>query len=131
MNVVELQGNGVREVLSNHHRLGISAINMKTGEAAVVAQGLLVAPAERARAISGIQPRNSNAISFAETRCSFSERIHHSDNLVARNNRELRQVQIAFDDVKIGATDATTLDAHTDFATAWRGHRNISQGERS
>jgi hypothetical protein len=69
--------------------LGIAAVELVTGEARVVAQILLAAPAIETGAVGRAQPRQADAIADSEALDARAERRNLADDLVAENQRQL------------------------------------------
>ncbi len=114
----------------NDNGLGISAIHMKTCETRIFAEILFATQAEPARAIGRVQPRNTDAITFAVTANVYAQSVHNAHGLVTGYERHLRWVNIAFDDVQVGVTDAAGADANANLTRARRWQRPILKPKR-
>jgi predicted porin len=66
-----------------------------------------LADAIRATSAGMPHPRHAHAIAYAEAFDAGADFRYHTDDLVSRNERQLRMRQIAVDDVQIRAADAT------------------------
>jgi hypothetical protein len=56
--------------------------------------------------------------------------IHRADDLVSRDDRELGERQVPFDDVEVASADATGFNPQADFAWARSWGRQIDCFER-
>jgi hypothetical protein len=83
-----------------------------------------------------MQPGDTHPLAKAEGRRMggreiFAERIDPANDLVPGHDRWRARLQIAFDDVKVGATDATRLDADPHRAGSGLRHRPLSRAQRA
>jgi hypothetical protein len=82
------------------------------GEARALAEILGAFATISALATRRIEPRNSHSISLVEFPNARARRLHHADNLVARNQRNLDERQVALDGMEVRVTDAASSDPH-------------------
>src|SRR5438093_5201655 len=88
------------------------------GEQRPVAQVLATAAAVRANLAGPSEPGNADSRADGMRRDTLAERRNAADNLVPRNDRQLRVRQLAVDDMEIGAAYAAGLDLHEHFTGA-------------
>jgi hypothetical protein len=88
---------------------GVAAIASAPGKGWCIAEVLTTATAIGAAATSAPQPRHPHPIANALRGDVASHHIDNADHLVAGNNRVTRLWQFAIDEMKIGATHATSL----------------------
>jgi hypothetical protein len=119
--VGEGRGDRVGEVFMNHTEVGVSAVDVIAGEAAVVAQVLVAAQAVRAGAIGGKEPGDADTVSFFIGEDVGAGGVDQADDLMAGDDREFGQWEIAFGDVQVGVTDRAGADANAEFV--WAGRR--------
>jgi hypothetical protein len=71
-----------------------------------------------------MQPRQAYAIALAQLFHGAPDSIHRSDDLVPGNDRVLRRLHLAFDDMQVGVANAAAAhtDAHLALARCRRAH---------
>jgi len=99
-------GVDVKLVMAGDGQFGVTAVDLVTGEAGLVAQVFGAAPAVLAVAAAMPQPRNADAFADLEAVHSRTQCLHPADDFVTRNDGQFGFGQIAVDDVQIGAADA-------------------------
>jgi hypothetical protein len=93
---------------------------VKTSEASLLAEIFEAAAAEITNAARGMQPRHSNTIANRKlnprTKC-----INNANDLMSGNNREMRRIDVTFNDMQIGVANATIADPDADLSRgrAW------------
>jgi hypothetical protein len=93
---------------------------VKTSEASLLAEILEAAAAEITNAARGMQPRHSNTIANRKvdprTKC-----VNNANDLMSGDNREMRRIDVAFNDMQIGMADTavSNLDAHLMWTWLW------------
>ena len=97
----------------------------------MIAEVLHIVAAEPAIAVYPAHPGDAHARSDGQLRGCASD--HFADYLMARNDARANGLKIAFDDMEIGAADATGMDFEQDFSGArlWPGnilHRQQASG---
>ena len=107
--------------------LGVAAVQLVAGEARLRAEILVAATAEAALAARPAEPRHADPVALAHGVDVASRPLHRGDDLVSEDERELRQRQIAVDDVQIGATDAARPDAQQHLARRDGGDGQIGR----
>ena len=111
--------------------LGVTAVDCVPGKTRVVAEILPVRSTINAFTVRPTQPRNAYAISDFELRIdSFADFLDTTDDLMPRDQRELRIWQFAIDHMKISATNSARIDAHEQLPRArlWPWHIAQLQG---
>src|SRR5205823_2590244 len=98
------------------HRVGVAAVDGPPGELGGDTEVLLPARAELADATRAVKPRHSDAIPEREVLTAVAERVDHADDLVAGNDRQAGQVEVALDDVQVGAAAPARVHAHAHLA---------------
>ncbi len=116
--IAQSGGQGNREIFARHGVLGVSAVDGVPGEGRRVAQIFLAPKAVLAGSIDAGHPRYAKAMppGFAY-------------DLMARNHAIAKRLQLAFDDVQVGAAHAAGADPQQDLARRRRGNRNIEDFE--
>jgi hypothetical protein len=106
--IVEARRQWNGEIGANRHILRIAAVHRVAGKYGMIAEVLHLVAAEPAIAVHAAHPGDAHARSDGQVRgCAFH---HFADDLMAGNNARPDGRQIAFDDVEIGAADATGDD---------------------
>ena len=96
---------------------GVAAVDVVAGEAGLVAEVLATRRAVTARAARPAEPGDAEA----------SAVLRDPDDLVARDERQLRARELAVDDVEIGPADTTGLHLQQHLTGA--GDRAVDPGE--
>ena len=101
---------------------GVAAIHIATSRAKTRTEVLAIGPAPLAFSIRPIDPRDSNAIAFAESRV-LPNSFHSTDDLMSWNNRVLRGDNAAFRNVQISAAHRADRNPNQDVAIGrcWLG----------
>jgi hypothetical protein len=101
--------------------LGVTSVNVVPGELRVVAEVLQIHAAEVAGLISGVQPRDSDAVSFFESANAGAEDVYGADDLVAGNQWELWEWEITFDGMEVGVAECAAVDSDADLSRSGGG----------
>ncbi len=105
----------------HNSKLSIAAVYVIPRELGLVAEVFKAAPAIITVAFCRMQPGDANPISFFERTHIRAQRIHCSDNLMSRNQRQPGQWKIAFYRVQIGVTQTTAAHSYPNLASARYG----------
>ena len=116
--ILEPGGQGNREVRARHRVLRVTAVHGVSGEDRRIAQVLLAAPAVLAGPVDAGHPGHPEARACRNPRLS-------PDNLVAWNHVIAQGLQLAFDDVKIGAAHPASQNAQQDLARRGSGDAGV------
>jgi hypothetical protein len=90
-----------------HGKFGKPSIDLIARKSSMIAQILTAREAVAALIASGTKPGDSNTVSFLESLHVFTLRHHHTDNLVAENERKFRVLQFSVKNMKVRAAYAT------------------------
>src|SRR6266852_1196946 len=101
--------------------LRVPAVDGVAGEERSIAEILATGRAIVAGLVAPSEPWDAHAL---------SARLDDSRDLMARNERQLRLLELAVDDVKVGPADGTRFDPDQDLALLRPGHRDIDELER-
>ncbi|CAN1721236.1 sinapyl alcohol dehydrogenase activity [Hyphomicrobium sp. 1Nfss2.1] len=96
---------------------GIAAIECVSGEFRLVAQVLSTRPAEVAAPAGEAEPGHANALADLESARFRTHRNYAANDLVPGNDAGFWMLQLAVDDVQIGAADAARSDTDEKIAT--------------
>ena len=108
----------------------VAAIDVVTGEACRRAQVLAPRSAEPTLAAGPAEPGHAHAIAFAEPLDVQSGGGDTPDDLVPRNDGQVRLRQLPVHDVQIGAAYAASPDPHQDLARSGLRHGALAFRER-
>src|SRR6266536_2086034 len=87
--------------------------SLRAGKTRAIAKVFPIGSAISTFAISPAKPWNANAISDREFQiCLFTDLFHAANNLMARNQRQLRVRQFAIDYVKVSAANTAGTNAY-------------------
>jgi hypothetical protein len=86
--------------------LGEAAVTLVAGVASAVAEVLALTLAIAAAPAATAEPRHADPVADGELLDALPMCENTSDDLVSGNERELRLLEFAIDDVQVGATDA-------------------------
>lgn len=119
------------EALTDNDLLSVATVGVESGEAGGFAQIFGGGDAEAACSAGGKEPGNADAVTFFQLSCARAERRDSADNLVARDDGQLWQGEVALDDVQVGVAYAAAVDMNDDFTGArdWLGE--VTQVERA
>ncbi len=115
VDVGEYLWDGIRALDWDDDVFGVSSVDVEAGETRGFTEVLLVTPAKGAGTVGGMEPGDADAIAFAMSLNVRAEGVNHTNDLVSRNERKLWRMNVAFDDVQIGVTDAADVYADADF----------------
>ncbi len=79
----------------------------------MLAQVLLAAPAVLADAVGPVQPAHADALPGAQAGRAIAEGVDRPDDLVAGHDGQLGEVELAGDDVQVGAATRAHVDTQT------------------
>src|SRR6266849_5634081 len=77
-----------------------------------------------------MQPGNADTVAFLQRAHAFADRIHKAHDLVAGNQREPRQREIAFHGVQVGVAEGAAAHVHANFAGARQRQGDLVEDER-
>jgi hypothetical protein len=77
-----------------------------------------------------VQPRDADPVPELQARALRAERIDVPDHLVPRHDRQVRQLELALDDVQVGAAAAARVDPDAHLTGAGLGIGALDQLER-
>ena len=98
------------EARVRHRVRGKAAVARIAGEDRRVAQVLGALAAIGTDAAGGAEPRHADALAEREAADALADRRDAADDLVPRHDRQLGVLQLAIDDVQVGAADAAGGD---------------------
>ena len=112
----------------------VAAVDVVAGKLGVIAKIFTVRSTISAIAIGPAEPRNSNAISDFELRiadCGLrigpgADLIDATDNLMTKNQWQLRIGEFAINNVQIGPANGAGVDANKQFSPARPSFRDIA-----
>src|SRR5262249_553965 len=102
MFVIEDAGNGITEVSWCDSVFGVAAVGVVSSETGVRAQVLESVETEFANTVRGVEPGDSDAVSFFMTDDGWAAGIDGADDLMSGNHRALVRRNVALDGVQIG-----------------------------
>jgi hypothetical protein len=122
--IVVVRRQFVGKILRDDRVLSVSAIDVEAGVLRKGAEVFALRLAEAALAAGMSQPRRADAHAGFEAFASRSQRIDRTHNLVTGNDRQSWWMDVAFNDVQIGATDcaAAHSESHLTRTGRWIGH---------
>jgi hypothetical protein len=118
------------EALVGDRPLGVAAVDVVAGEAGVLTEVLAAALAVAAGAVGPAEPGDSDAVALVESGGALSARGDPTHDLVAGNQRQLRPVELAVDDVEVSAADAARMDLDHDLPETRPRVREVLRLER-
>ncbi len=94
-------------------KFGVTAVDGIAGETRAIAKVLAIRSAINALAIRPAEPWNAYAVADLEFRmCFLADLFHSPDNLVSKNQWQLRVRQFPVHHVKISAANSAGVDAY-------------------
>jgi hypothetical protein len=93
----------------------------------MIAEVFLIHPAIGTSTIRAKKPGHTDPVSLAKLACSGAARFDDSDDLVPWDKREFGKLQVAFNRMQVGVTDAAATNRHTNLATGWFRLRTLAQ----
>src|ERR1700722_8481910 len=128
--IVEFRRNREAIALVGDGQLRIAAIDLVAGEAGAVAQVFVAAAAVVAHPASPAEPWHADAVANVEA-INLGALFHdRTDDLVAGNEWQFRMLQLAVDDVKVGAADRAGLDRDQHLARRRLRRRQFGHPQR-
>src|SRR5579859_189318 len=118
------------EVLVDRYIFGIAAIHGVARELCLRTQVLLTAVAHSAASIRPGQPGNSHPRAAALSACAGARCDDGADDLMPENEGKFRTVELAVDDVQVGAAYATRTDLDQDLVGQQLRHGHLPRHER-
>src|SRR6185436_5031638 len=109
---------------------GVAAVEVIAGEACPVAEVLAPASAVAALAAGPAEPGDADPLAGLEALGPLPSPDHGADDLVPLHERQLRAVEVAVDDVQVGAADATGRDGDQNLAGTDSGLGQLSRPQR-
>lgn len=109
----------VGEVLPNHTKLGVASIHVIASELRTLAEVFRVALAVGARTIGRVEPWDADAVAYFTGTHIQAHEVDHPYDLMAGNNWEFWERQIAFDRMEVGVAKAARVDADTNLVCRW------------
>src|SRR5207248_8189452 len=106
-------------------QLGIAPIDLIAGEAGLIAEVLISAPAVFTSPASPAEPGHPDPVADLEAVDPGSGLGHRADDLVTGHQRQLRPRQLAVENVQIGATHGAGVDLDLHLSRAGRGPRQL------
>jgi hypothetical protein len=110
--------------------LGVATIDLVTGKPRGIAQVLLPGHAVPAPRTGVAEPGNADPLAGPEPVHAATGLRHLADDLVARDERQLRVGQLAIDHVQVGAAHRAGLDPEEDLPGARLRHRQLGKAQR-
>lgn len=107
-----------------------AAVHGPAGELRRVAEVFPAALAKGTGAAGTVKPGNAHAFANLPIGHVRAGGLDSPDDLVPGDDRQRPGFEIAFDDVKIGAADATCMDANEHFVCCRRRDRYIPEPQR-
>jgi hypothetical protein len=95
----------------NNHVLREAAVDMESGESAVITQVLSPLPARRAGSTCRIQPRDTDTVPFFVACDVPADHLDDSDHLMPGRKRRPGKGEFSFNNVQIGMTQSAGADA--------------------
>src|SRR5581483_1780381 len=121
-------GKGEAEALVGDAELRVAAVELVAREQGAVAQVLAAAAAEGALAARPAEPGHADALALPEAAC---RRDDLSDDLVARDERQLRLGELAVHDVQIRAAHAAGAHAQERLSGGGNGVGDVGEPQRA
>src|SRR6266436_4495677 len=119
--VGEYGGQWVGEVFTNHAEFGVASVDVVAGELGMLAEILGVAPAVGASAVGGGGPGDADSVTSFQSADVGADRVDCADDLVAGDQREFGEREVALHGVEIGVAESAAVDADADFVGAGKG----------
>ena len=120
-------GMGNVKLSSGQDVIGVAAVHVVAVEECGLAEILAATLAEYASAAGPVYPRDADSGSDFETFNLGAQLFHGANNLVTGDQGRLSGREITFDNVEVGAADATGRDPHEYLAGAGLGGRGLRQ----
>jgi hypothetical protein len=76
-----------------------------------------------------MEPSDSYPLAKPTVRYVRANGFERADDLMTGNDRRAPHVEIALDDVQVGAADPASVNLDQDFICGWLGDGNISQSQ--
>jgi hypothetical protein len=96
----------IGKILRDDHRFCIATVDVQPREPGIPAQVLQTALTKGTVATGAVEPRHAYAFAEFKTVSSWSSSRNPANDLVTRDNRQDWKIEIPFDGVQIGMTDA-------------------------
>ena len=77
-----------------------------------------------------MKPGHTDALTNDTIGHARTQRFDDANHLMARNDRRALHLEIAFDDMKVGAANAARIHLDPDFVRSRFGHRNVIDAQR-
>ena len=123
--IIVMLGQMKTESCISDGEFGVTAVDGVAGKTRAIAEVFPIGSAISAFAIGPTKPWNANAMADMEFRiCSLTDLFHAANNLMARNQRQLRVRQFAIDYVKVSAANSAGTHAHEQLPSSrlWLWH---------
>jgi hypothetical protein len=117
--LVEPIGQPVAEPFVDTAVIGVSAVEVPTGEAGRFAQVLLASAAEPTAAVRTGEPRDADMITNSEAGAVLAYFVDNANDLVTWHHARAPRGQIALSEVKICSAHPTTENAEANLAGRW------------
>ena len=111
-------GQSVGELLVGDAAVGVTAVDVPSGESWMRAEVLVAAAAVPAGLVGAGEPGNADPIPDSEAVGARSAGVYFADHLVPGSDLRTAGRQIAFGQMQIGAAHPTTRNAHSDLSGA-------------
>src|SRR5262249_1351809 len=116
--------------LLGHRILGVTAVDLISGEPGAIAKVFAAARAVSADAAGKAQPGDADPVARLKALDSLARAGHLADNRVAGNDQEVWVGELAIDDVQVRAANAAGVHSDQNLIGSWTRYRPIDLAER-
>lgn len=115
------------EVLTHDAELGVTPVDVISGELRVVTEILCVLYTERTGTIGRIEPWHTDTV--ANTECAYlgADSVYESDNLMTGNQWQLREREITFNGMQVRMTNPAGMSVYANFVEYRSGVGQIDE----
>ena len=106
-----------------------ATVDVVAGEARLVAEVLAAADAEAAPTAGPGEPGDADPLALVEACHALSEGVDGADDLMPEDERQLRPLELAVDDVEVRAADTAGTDVEADGTGTRLGTRDVALDE--
>src|SRR5215211_281957 len=123
-------GDREAEALVGHGALRVAAVAVIARELGARAEILAAGEAVLALAARPAQPGHADPVAYREALRPVPRRQHAADDLMTGHERQLRSVELAVDDVQVGAADTAGVHVEQNGAGAGLGVGQVGRAQR-
>src|SRR5436190_2070757 len=117
--------------LRHDESIGVPAVDRPSREVGVLAEVLLAPAAVRARPVGAVEPGDADALADVQLVAAGAEPVDETDGLMPGHDRQVRELEVALDDMEVGATAPARVHADAHLARSGLGHLSLDERERA